>query len=95
MYALAVSPENGERRQKQMNSLRKEIDEYICGIHSDYEPNTCDVNVILKMIEKRIDSIMQREISDSHHFEIQRLKNDLSTTDAIVRICRELKEILK
>jgi len=45
--------------------------------------------------ENIIDSIMLREIADSHHFEIQQAKNDLSTTDAIVRICREIKEMLK
>lgn len=82
-----------------MTSLREEIKERIGAMFDKYgnfddslDDSTDD---IFRLFEKRIDSIMQREISDSHHFEIQRLKNDLSTTDAIVRICRELKEMLK
>jgi hypothetical protein len=82
-------------------SLREEIYNYIWTFdHIKEEKFAIDechlmTDTIIKLIEKRIDSIMQREITDSHHFEIQQRKNDLSTTDAIVRICREIKEMLK
>jgi hypothetical protein len=79
-----------------MKSLKEELtDMKIRKYHWEVH-GTVDVVIkdVLQVIEKRIDSIMQREITDSHHFEIQQMKNDLNTTDAIVRICREIKGLL-
>jgi hypothetical protein len=82
-------------------NLREEINQvlttvkehaYLTGIT---KPRDSEIASIFMVIEKRIDSIMQREISDSHHFEIQQAKNDVSTIDAIVRICREIKDELR
>jgi hypothetical protein len=74
-------------------SLREEIAKILAFETNSYAIQN-DTDKILKAIEKRIDSIMQREITDSHHFEIQQMKNDLNTTDAVVRICREIKGLL-
>jgi len=74
-----------------MTTLREEITDYIEGIHADYEPDICNVDVILKIVEKRIDERYNE--FENHRNEENIIKTEFGS--GYLQGLRDVKEILK